>query len=190
MSRGRRPTQCPPTTLTSRQPRCRPPADRPSRPREAKPGPADAPGPHLSAAIGPAGLHSASQELAGGSYTAIQVFAECPGTTSARTSLRGTTRALARSSTPKSSASPSTCWPSYRRRAALEFAVGTGRIALPLAARGVPCLRHRTLHRHDRADSVARTTGSVSTSRSAIWQRRESAARSGSCTWCSTPSET
>jgi len=73
--------------------------------------------------------------------------------------------------------------------AALEFAVGTGRVALPLAARGVPVsgIEFSTAMAER---FVSRTRPSASTSRWATWQPPWSTAASGSCTSCTTRSGT
>jgi 16S rRNA A1518/A1519 N6-dimethyltransferase RsmA/KsgA/DIM1 with predicted DNA glycosylase/AP lyase activity len=72
---------------------------------------------------------------------------------------------------------------------ALEFAVGTGRVALPIAARGVPVASielstamAERLRAKDRARSVELTVGNIATTRVI--------GAFGSSIWCSTRSGT
>ena len=71
---------------------------------------------------------------------------------------------------------------------ALELAIGTGRIAVPLAERGHPRRRHRPLAGHGRA--AAEEDGRDPGRRSATCRRRRSTARSRSSTSSSTRSST
>ena len=88
--------------------------------------------------------------------------------------------------TRRSSSRRSTSSPAGRRGPALELAIGTGRIALPLAARGVP-VPGIELSRAMVADSAAKPGATHR------WSRRRhdhaaSTGRSRSCTSCSTRS--
>ena len=73
---------------------------------------------------------------------------------------------------------------------ALEFAIGTGRVAVPLAERGVPRHRHRAVAADDRPAAHARSTRRPSRSSSATWRPAARRASSRSSTWSSTRSPT